>query len=116
MRVLRVVATLSLLATWRLGAQSASPYLPISHWATPYIEHLITRGVVVDPTPLTRPWRETAIVQALKGADTTGHGTVNGGANVDFRFGPIVAVTHPELDTRLKYDPDWYGRKNRVIA
>ena len=166
MRVLRVVAALSLLATWRLGAQSASPYLPIGHWSTPYIEHLITRGVVVDPTPLTRPWREAVIVQALKDADTTamtgaeraqvarivaalddpeagprarvdldvgvaaanfsrrdplradstGHGTVNGGANLDFRFGPIVAVTHPELDTRLKYDPDWYGRKNRVIA
>ena len=166
MRTLRVLAALSVLVTWCLGAQSASPYLPINHWATPYIEHLITRGVVVDPTPLTRPWREATIVQALKDADSTamtspgtshggadrcgagrarvgprarvdldvgvaaanfsrrdplradstGHGTVNGGANLDFRFGPIVAVTHPELDTRLKYDPDWYGRKNRVIA
>ena len=160
------LATFALLATAPLGAQSASPYLPISHWATPYIEHLITRGIVIDPTPLTRPWREAVIVQALKDADTaamtraertevdrivaaldereagpraradldvgvaaanfsrrdplradsTGHGTVNAGANLDFRFGPIVAVTHPELDTRLKYDPDWYGRKNRVIA
>src|ERR1700739_565272 len=70
MRTLRLLAALSLLASWRLGAQSASPYLPISHWATPYIEHLITRGLVVDPTPLTRPWREATIVQALKDADT----------------------------------------------
>ncbi|HWZ27952.1 MAG TPA: hypothetical protein VNX15_05315, partial [Gemmatimonadales bacterium] len=120
----------------------------------------------MDPTPLTRPWRQATIVQALKDADTTamtsaeraqvarivaaldekesgprarydldlgvaaanfsrrdplradstGHGTVNGGANLDFRFGPIVAVTHPEFDTRLKYDPDWYGKKNRAIA
>src|SRR5579864_5473517 len=166
MRTLRLLAALSLLASWRLGAQSASPYLPIEHWSTPYIEHLIARGVVVDPTPLTRPWRQSTIVQALKDADTTamtsaeraqvarivaaldekesgprarydldlgvaaanysrrdplradstGHGTVNGGANLDFRFGPIVAVTHPEFDTRLKYDPDWYGKKNRVIA
>ena len=166
MRTVRLLAFLSVFATWRLGAQSASPYLPINHWATPYIEHLITRGLVVDPTPLTRPWRQATIVQALKDADTTamtsaertqvarivsalddqeagprarldldvgvaaanfsrrdplradrtGRGTVNGGANLDFRFGPIVAVTHPELDTRLKLDPDWYGRKNRVIA
>lgn len=166
MRRLRFLVTLGLLAPGPLSSQSASPYLPISHWATPYIEHLIAKGVVVDPTPLTRPWREAAILAALKEADTTaltsaerrqvgrivraldereqgprarlaldlgvaaanfsrrdplradstGHGTVNGGADLDFRFGPIVAVTHPELDTRLKYDPDWYGRKNRVIA
>ena len=161
-------ALLLAVALWgsSAAAQSASPYLPIDHWATPYIEHLIARGLVVDPTPLTRPWRQGTIVQALKDADTramsggeraqvarivaalaeresgprarfdldagvaaanysrrdplradsTGHGTVNGGANLDFRFGPIVAVTHPEFDTRLKYDPDWYGRKNRVIA
>src|SRR5215472_52729 len=71
MRALRALAVLSVLATWRLSAQAASPYLPINHWSTPYIEHLITRGVVVDPTPLTRPWREATIVQALKDADTT---------------------------------------------
>src|SRR5690349_4612258 len=53
------------------AAQSASPYLPLDHWATPYLEHLIARGVVVDPTPLTRPWHEAAILQALKDADTT---------------------------------------------
>src|SRR5690349_8070713 len=136
-------ALLLAVALWgsSAAAQSASPYLPIDHWATPYIEHLIARGLVVDPTPLTRPWRQGTIVQALKDADTTamsgaeraqvarivaalaeresgprarfdldagvaaanysrrdplradstGHGTVNGGANLDFRFGPIVA-------------------------
>src|SRR2546428_7941456 len=26
------------------------------------------------------------------------------------------AVTHPEFDTRLKYDPDWFGKKDRAIA
>jgi hypothetical protein len=49
-------------------------------------------------------------------ADSTGHGTISGGANLDLRFGPIVAVTHPEFDTRLKYDPDWWGKKDRKIA
>src|SRR5215469_17925222 len=71
MRLRRLLLLLSVLATWRLSAQAASPYLPIEHWSTPYIEHLITRGVVIDPTPLTRPWRRAMIVQALKDADTT---------------------------------------------
>jgi len=174
MRALRVLATLTVFATWRLAAQSASPYLPISHWATPYIEHLIARGVVVDPTPLTRPWREATIVQALKDADTTAmssgeremartildalgtteagphgrldgdlgtsvattalrdpleldrgapnrgphaaRGFVDGGLRLEAIYGPVVLVTHPEFDTRLKYDPDFAGKKDRFIA
>src|SRR2546426_993066 len=27
-----------------------------------------------------------------------------------------MLVTHPYFDTRLKYDPDWFGKKDRVIA
>ena len=149
-----------------LAAQEASPYVPLNHWAMPYVEHLISAGVIVDPTPLTRPLRQTAVLQALAAADTTGvsagvlatmhrlieewrleerrphyrvelslgaaaanfafrdpldldrglppreldsHGFGNGGADVQLRFGPLVAVTHPVVDTRLTYDPDWYA-------
>ena len=52
-------------------AQHASPYLPIHHWSTPYLEHFIARGVMADPTPLTRPWREVDVLTVLAGMDTT---------------------------------------------
>ena len=44
------------------------------------------------------------------------HGYVGGGLALQLTFGPVVAATHPYLDTRLKYDPDWYGKKDRKIA
>ena len=174
MRLLRLLLLLGLFASWPLSSQSASPYLPIGHWSTPYIEHLITRGVVADPTPLTRPWREAAILQALRDADTTvmtsgeremartildalgsteagprgrldgdlgtsvassalrdpleldrgvpnrgphaARGFVDGGLRLEGIYGPVVLVTHPEFDTRLKYDPDFAGKKDRFIA
>lgn len=38
------------------------------------------------------------------------------GLDLALGFGPVVAVTHPVLDTRLKYDPDWFGKKDRAVA
>lgn len=156
-----------LLLTSPLAAQGdASPYLPLNHWAMPYVEHLIARGRLTDPSPLTRPFREADLLRALEGADSArlspaewsvvgkikaeltrrergptarldlhagaaassharrdalreagpGHGTVSGGAALTLRMGSVVAVTHPYFDTRLKYDPDWYGKKDRAIA
>ena len=157
-----------------LAAQQASAYLPLDHWATPYVEHLIAASVIADPAPLTRPLREADVVRALREVDTlatspavtrTVHrllaalgdeergpryriegsagvaaathplrdpleigrgqpprdpgadrGFVNGGLAVQLRLGALVAVTHPYFDTRLKYDPDYFGKKNRVIA
>src|SRR6266511_4394111 len=54
-----------------LAAQEPSPYLPLGHWATPYVEHLIATGVIADPAPLTRPIREADLVRALRAVDTT---------------------------------------------
>jgi len=157
-----------------LAAQEASPYVPLQHWTMPYIEHLITRGVIPDPTPLTRPFKRADLVRVLRAVDTLtvgdkvtqtvrrllgaldspghgpryrvagdvgiaaatyarrdplsaidstgprqagpGRGTVSGGLDVQFQLGRVVAVTHPYFDTRLKYDPDWFGRKSRFIA
>ena len=132
----------------------------------PYVEHLIARGQLTDPTPLTRPFREADLLRALEGADSArltaaewrvvrqiktdltrrergptarldlhagiaaasharrdalreagpGHGTVSGGAALTLSFGPAVVVTHPYFDTRLKWDPDYFGKKDRVIA
>src|SRR5256885_8896102 len=50
----------------RLAAQEASPYVPIGHWATPYLEHLIAAGVVDDPSPPTPPLRPSDVLRALE--------------------------------------------------
>jgi hypothetical protein len=150
-----------------LAAQEASPYVPLNHWAMPFIEHLISASVIADPSPLTRPLRERAIVQVLTAADTTSldgsvqstirrllrefqptelraHYRVDGdlgaaaathavrdplelgrgippraiderafghaGFDLKLLVGPLVAVTHPVVDTRLEHDPDWYAQ------
>jgi len=49
-------------------------------------------------------------------AGDTSRGFASGGLSLQLGFGPLVAVTHPYFDTRLKYDPDWYGKKDRTIA
>ena len=154
-----------------LAAQDASPYVPLSHWAMPYLEHLISAGVVADPTPLTRPLKRRDVVAALAGLDTTAvsararpllrrllrdfqpaleppryrveqsfgavaatdalrdpleldrgipprridrraFGSV--GLDAELSFGPFVAASHPVVDTRLQFDPDWYGRADNA--
>jgi len=157
-----------------LAAQEASPYVPLQHWTMPYLEHLITRGVIADPTPLTRPFRQADLVRVLRGVGTLAvgdkvaktvrrllsaldspgpgpryrvagdvgiaaatysrrdplaaldsvgprqagpeHSTVSGGLDLELHLGRVVAVTHPYFDTRLKYDPDWFGEKRRVTG
>src|SRR2546422_947397 len=160
------LALLLLLAGAPLAAQEASAYVPLSWWGTPFIEHLVARGRLADPTPLTRPFRATDLLRTLDAVDSTvvtsgewtvvrqmradlrrtqrgpsarvdvhagvaassharreplreagvGHGTFSGGAALTLYFGPVVFVSHPYFDTRLKYDPDWYGKKDRVVA
>lgn len=43
-------------------------------------------------------------------------GFASGGIDLTLGFGPVIAVTNPMFDTRLKFDPDWYGKKDRAIA
>src|SRR5437016_13193137 len=54
----------------KLAAQEPSPYVPIGHWATPYLEYLIAAGVIDDPSPLTRPLRQSDVLRALETVDT----------------------------------------------
>jgi hypothetical protein len=160
---------LGVLASWRLGAaQDASPYVPLAWWGTAYVEHLIARGRIADPTPLTRPFRQADLLRALEVTDSAtltapewgvvrrlraelerpggergpaarldvhagvaarsharrdplrpageGHGTASGGVALALLFGPVAVVTHPYFDTRLKWDPDYLGKKDRAIA
>src|SRR5258706_6106741 len=53
------------------SSQEASPYLPLSHWSVPFIEHLIASGLMADPTPLTRPFRIDQVLRALDAVDST---------------------------------------------
>ncbi len=159
------------LAIAPLAAQQASPYVPLQHWAMPYVEHLISAGIIADPTPLTRPLKQADLVRALDAVDTLAgsssvRGTVrtllaeftprvqgphykievsggaraatyalrdpleigrgipvrkedrrafvNGTLDLQLLFGPVVAVSHPTVDTRLTFDPDWYGRSDNA--
>src|SRR3989442_13738922 len=52
------------------AAQTVSPYVPLHHWSMPYLEYLISGGVIADPTPLTRPLKQADLVLALEAADT----------------------------------------------
>jgi len=154
-----------------LAAQTASPYVPLHHWATPYVEYLISGGVIADPTPLTRPLKQADLVRALEAADTirlgdaakatvrrllrefrpqvqgaryrvdlgaglaaasytmrdplelgrgvpprqaVRRGFASGSAELLLAFGPVVAVSHPTVDTRLQYDPDWFASGNNA--
>src|SRR3989449_6735614 len=158
------------LVAWQpatLASQGASPYVPLHHWAMPYVEHLIARGVLTDPTPLTRPLHADDLVRALEAADTTrlsaaerrvvrdivadlrpaqtdrpwlrasgevtaagasharrdplraagpSHATAGGGLDLQLPLGRGMLVTHPYFDTRLKYDPDYFSKKDRLLA
>src|SRR2546430_6065992 len=46
----------------------------------------------------------------------SGHGTGHAELAFELAAGHVVATTHLQLDTRLKYDPDWFGKKDRAIA
>ncbi|HYU09385.1 MAG TPA: hypothetical protein VEK77_08400, partial [Gemmatimonadales bacterium] len=163
---MRTALLLLLLTPAGAVAQEASPYLPLSHWSMPFIEHLIAAGRIADPSPLSRPFKVQDVVRALDAVDSNvvtgaewavvkhirsdlarrmrgpaaridieaataassyarrdplratgpGHTTFSGSAGLTLYFGPAVVVTRPEFDTRLKWDPDYFGKKDRFIA
>src|SRR5207248_9649925 len=60
---------------------------------------------------------------ALAAIDSTGprqagahHGTAGGDLELDLVTNHVVAAARLQIDTRLKYDPDWFGKKDRAIA
>jgi len=163
---MRTARLLLLLTPAGAAAQEASPYLPLSHWSQPFIEHLIAAGRIADPSPLSRPFKVQDVVRALDAVDSnvvtgaawavvkhirsdlarrmrgpaarldiaaataassharrdplraagTGHQTFSGSAGLTLYFGPAVIVTRPSFDTRLKWDPDYFGKKDRFIT
>ena len=86
-----------------LAAQDASPYVPLSHWAMPFVEHLISARIIADPSPLTRPLKQRAIVQALLAADTAHlDGSVRGTIRRLLReFQPTERRPHYRVEAEL---------------
>jgi hypothetical protein len=76
----------------------------------------ITGGVGVAAANYARRDPLSAIDSTGPRQSGAGHGTFNADLNMELVTSHVVAVTHPQLDTRLKYDPDWFGKKDRVIA
>ena len=148
-------------------AQHGSPYVPLDHWAMPWVEHLIAIGAMADPDPLTRPLRRDAVRRALATVDTIvsharlaplvrdlrralpgdpadpgylvgvqagitsgtfarrdplrageeGHVSPYGSLWLEGRFGPVVLISHPYFERRLRFDPDYTGvisKANRI--
>ena len=56
----------------RRGQAQASPYLPLDDPRLPLIEHLIERGDIDDPSPMSRPFRRADARRVLALADTAG--------------------------------------------
>src|SRR5436190_22973307 len=53
----------------KLAAQEASPYLPMSHWATPNPSTPSPQAVTATPPPPTRPCHRTTVRPAPEPAD-----------------------------------------------
>src|SRR6267378_4574613 len=70
MRALAGLVIISLTLGVPALGQEASPYVPLQHWTMPYVEHLITRSLIADPTPLNRPFKRADLVRVLRGVDT----------------------------------------------
>ena len=86
---MRTALLLLLLLPAGAAAQEASPYLPLSHWSTPFIEHLIASGRMADPSPLSRPFKVDQVVRALEAVDSN---VVTGAER------PVVAHRHSGRD------------------
>jgi hypothetical protein len=171
MRAATTFLAATCVAAANLAAQDASPYVPLGHWAMPYVEQLIATGAIADPTPLTRPLRRADLRRALAAADTTAlppaaratvrrllreftprepaahyraewsgglaaasyafrdpleldrgvpprravaRGSARASLELALAFGPLVAVSHPAVDSRLQFDPDWYGKADNA--
>ncbi len=64
------MALAGVLAPARTAAQG-SPYIPLDDPRLPLLEHLISSGVIDDPSPMVRPFRRADALRVLANADTT---------------------------------------------
>jgi hypothetical protein len=95
-------ALLCLALTARLGAaQGASAYVPLDHPLLPLFEHLITRGDIVDPSPMVRPFRQGDALRALATVDTIGRPALAGrGRELAAAFDTLPSDASWQLEPR----------------
>ncbi len=70
----------------------ASSYLPLTHWAYPYLELMVTRGRLPQLSRATRPYRRADIIKAL------------GKARSDGRLSPTELEWASEIESELGYN------------
>src|SRR6185436_3524797 len=76
-----------------LAAQQSTRYLALDDPLMPAVEHLIRAGVIQDPDPLTRPFREASVLEAARKADT---------ANAPENLRAMVRQIERELSPRVQ--------------
>ena len=69
MRLFRTLLLLLGLAPSLAAQLPSHAYIPLDHWSMPYLEHLVDRRVLTDPTPMVRPWTVAAVRKALADID-----------------------------------------------
>jgi hypothetical protein len=72
--IARLLGVLLVLTPGRMATAQQLPArarLPLEHWAVPFVEHLVRRQVITDPSPLMRPWRTGDVARALTAVDTS---------------------------------------------
>src|SRR2546428_428257 len=119
-------------APWPVRLSQAAAVVPLSPADPPRLGGA-ARGVVRTilaawgrPPADGKPWARADGHVAATGASHArrdplraagpGRGTAAGGLAIQALLGPVAVVTHPYFDTRLKYHPDYDGKKDRFIA
>ena len=94
------------------GTAQASPYVPLDDPGLPFVEHLITRGDVADPSPFIRPFRRADIRQALARADSAHLGDTALIARLLDRYGKADTVPTWRIEPRLGAQAYTHARRD----
>ena len=69
MRARWLASFLVLLAAGPLNSQTSLSYITLDHRVMPFLEYLVAKGAVRDPSPMERPWVVGPMLAALDEAD-----------------------------------------------
>src|SRR2546427_546517 len=89
----------------KLAAQEPSPYVPIGHRATPYLEHLIAAGVIDDPPPLRNRLPSSVAAPKLRAPCASGSRCASRHCSPPLRAGPSSQPKNRRRTCRLVTGP-----------
>ena len=101
-----------LLAMAGNAAAQASPYVPLDDPGLPFVEHLIARGDVADPSPMVRPFRRADIQRALAQADSAGTGDTVLIARMLDRYTDVDSVPSWRIEPRIGVQAFSHARRD----